>query len=71
MCWCFAIVNNKLAEFFFDKKKNGQVEIRGHCYVEREDYKTKTEQKWIEHDIGKGRIVYRNKKYRTIKSKNL
>lgn len=24
MCWCFAIVNNKLAEIFFDENKNGQ-----------------------------------------------
>lgn len=47
MCWCFAIVNNKLAEIFFDEKKNGQAKIWGHCYVRQEEYETKTEQKWI------------------------
>ena len=40
--WCFAIVNNKLAEIFFendDKKKKSVV--WAHCYVERSEYKTK------------------------------
>ncbi|MDD5738482.1 MAG: hypothetical protein PHY72_00935 [Candidatus Pacebacteria bacterium] len=69
MCWCFAIVNNKLAEIFFDEKKNSQMKIWGHCYVEREDYKTKTEQKYIEKDISKVRVVYRNKKYKIVKPK--
>ncbi len=71
MCWCFAIVNNKLAEIFFDENKNGQVKIRNHCYVRREDYKTKTEQKYIEKDISKVRVVYRSKKYKLVKSKIL
>jgi len=61
--WCFAIVNNKLAEIYFDEKKNSKNEIWGHCYVKKEDFKTKQEQKWITVDTKKVRIVYKNKKY--------
>lgn len=71
MCWCFAIVNNKLAEIFFDEKKSGQVKIRGHCYVKLEEYKTKTEQKYIKQDTSKFKFVYRNKKYKIVKPKIL
>lgn len=67
MSWRFAIVNNKLAEIYFDKK-NDQIEIWGHCYVKKEDYKTKEEQKWIEEDTRKIRVVYRNKKYKLVSS---
>ena len=64
MSWCFAIVNNKLAEIFFDKNKNGQNEISAHCYIEKEDYKSKQEQKWIKQDTKRVKLVYRNKKYK-------
>ena len=59
----FAIVNNKLAEIFFDKNKKGKVKIRGHCYVKKEKYKTKKEQKWIVEDTKKVKIKYQKKKY--------
>ena len=62
--WCFAIVNNRLAEIYFGKKK----EIWGHCYVKREDY-SKGEQKMIDEDIKWAKFVWRNKKY--IRKKNL
>jgi hypothetical protein len=38
----------------------------GHCYVKKEDYKTKQEQKWIEEDTKRVKVVYRNKKYKLI-----
>ena len=66
MCWCFAIVNNRLAEIYFDEKKKGQIKISGHCYVKKEDFKTKREQKWITQDTGRIRVVYRNKKYKLV-----
>lgn len=66
MCWCFAIVNNGLAEIYFDKKKNGQIKITGHCYIKKEDFKTKQEQRWIKQDTKRVRVVYRNKKYKLI-----
>ena len=72
MPWCFAIVNNKLAEIYFDKKKDSSNKIWGHCYVKKEEYKTKQEQKWIEEDTKKVRVIWRNKKYKlmTKKSRN-
>ena len=66
MSQCFAIVNNRLAEIYFDKKKNGQTKIWGHCYVQKEDYKTKQEQKWIIRDTKRVKVIYRNKKYKLI-----
>lgn len=69
MGWCFAIVNNRLAEIYFDKKKNGKPKIWAHCYVKREEYETKQEQKWIEQDTQRVRVVYRNKKYKLVPPK--
>ncbi len=40
MSWCFAIVNNRLAEIYFEEKK-GKTKIIGYCYVKEEEYKTK------------------------------
>jgi len=65
MFWCFAIVNNKLAEIYFNKKNN-RINICGHCYVKKEEYKTKKEQLWIKEDTEKIKLIYRNKKYRLI-----
>ncbi len=64
--WCFGIVNNRLAEIYFDENKNGRIKVWGHCYIEKEDYKTKKEQRWITQDIKRIKIVYRNKKYKFI-----
>jgi len=66
--WCFAIVNGKLAEIFFDKKFG----IYGHCYVKLEEY-NKREQRMIDADIKKYHFTYRNCYYydqiRNIKQK--
>ncbi len=64
MEWCFAKINNRLAEVFFDEGKNGEPLFYGHCYVKREEYKTKKEQKWIDKDIEKVQLAYRKGKYR-------
>lgn len=64
--WSFAIINNRLAEFHFEAKKNKMV-IMGHCYVDKSEYKTKKEQKWIIDDTTKYQFAYRNKKYRRIR----
>lgn len=62
MSWCFAYVNNKLAEIYYQKNKSG-IRIQGHCYVDRSEFKLKSEQKWIDEDTAKFRFIYRNKKY--------
>jgi len=65
MSWCFAIVNKKLAEIYFDKSK-GRVEYLGHCYVSRSEYKAKEEKKWIKRDTVELRLIYRLGRYRKI-----
>lgn len=70
MSWCFAIVNNKLAEIYFDKTKRGS-KIRCHCYVKKGDYKTKQEQLWIKQDTAKLKFVYRNSKYKECCNQNI
>ena len=41
-CWCFGLINNRLAEIYFEKGK-----ICGHCYAKESGYKTKQEKRWI------------------------
>ncbi len=67
MYWCFAIVNNRLAEIHFNRTKTEKLKIWGHCYVKKESYKSKKEQKWIKEDTQYIRFIYRNKKYKQIK----
>ena len=62
MGWCFAIINGRLAEIFFEKKK-GKPRILGHCYVKRSEYKTTREQKYIREDSKKFRLTYRHRQY--------
>ena len=64
MFWCFAIINNRLAEIYFNKKKTKESKIMGHCYVGREDFKTNEEQNAIKEDTAKYRFVYLNKEYK-------
>ena len=61
--WCWALINNRLAEVHFDKTKSGRPKIFGHCYVKRNEYKTKREQRQIDIDIKKVKLTYRNKRY--------
>jgi len=62
MNWCFAIVNGRLAEIYFDKGKKHKV--FGHCYVRLNEYKTKKEQDMIKVDIKRFRFTYRKGKYK-------
>lgn len=71
MTWCFAIINGRLGEIYFEKKKNDQIKFLGHCYVKREEFKTKQEQKCINKDIKKTRVIYRNGKYKLIPPKEI
>jgi hypothetical protein len=69
MNWSFAIINNKLAEIYFERKKNGNVKFIGHCYVKREEYKTKKEQNYIDKDIVCTKLLYRKGDYKRILTK--
>ncbi|MFH1193157.1 MAG: hypothetical protein V1656_02465 [Candidatus Jorgensenbacteria bacterium] len=57
--WCFAIVNNRLAEIYFDARWG----IWAHCYVERHEYRTIQERKWIKEDTERYRFTYRGGYY--------
>ena len=66
MYWCFAIINGRLGEIYFDKVK-GKPKIWGHCYVKKEEFTNKEERKWLEIDTKKYHFVYRHGKYRRVK----
>ncbi|MBU1084843.1 hypothetical protein KKB06_00680 [Patescibacteria group bacterium] len=65
--WCFGIVNRKLAEVYFTKKKN-KVDFVAHCYVKKADYKTKLEKRYIKEDCEKLKLIYKNGQYTEIKN---
>lgn len=62
--WAFSLINGRLAEFHYEIEKGKSYLAYGHCYMKREEYKTKQEQKWIDKDTEKYRFTYRNKQYR-------
>jgi hypothetical protein len=64
MSWSFALINGKLAEIFFDKKKG--VKFRGRAWVKKSEYKTKQEQEYIKKDTSKVRLSYKDGKYKRI-----
>lgn len=67
MPWSFAIVNNKLAEIYFNERKKARPpKIWGHCYVKRSEYKTRKEQKWIKEDTAQYKFIWRNRKYKKV-----
>jgi len=62
MNWLFAIINNKLAEVYFEK--NGKtITFLNHCYVKVSEYKTQKEQDYIKHDTKQLKLTFRNQKY--------
>ena len=61
--WSFATVNGKLAEIYFEKSK-GELLFDGHCYVNRSEYKTKKEQKYIDQDTKVYNFIFRKGKYK-------
>lgn len=65
MSWCFAMINGRLAELFFDREDDEkEPKILGHCYVSASEYKTRREQLMIGKDTKRYQFSYRNKKYR-------
>lgn len=64
MPWCFATINNHLAEIFFKGKSIKFMKIFGHAYVNKSEYASKQEQKWIAKDIKKLNFSYRKGNYK-------
>lgn len=65
MNWCFAIINNKLAEVYFEREF-GKIKYFGHCYINENDYKTKKEKDYIKKDTAHIKLVYGNGSYKRI-----
>ena len=65
MTWSFGLVNGKLAEVFFEKRRDKIVPY-AHAYVRESEYKTKREKRWIQEDTERVKLVYRLGKYRRM-----
>ena len=70
MSWCFAIINNRIAEIYFEKNKK-EVKFLGHCYVKESEYTLKEERDCIKKDIVKHRFTYRKGVYKNRITKDL
>lgn len=57
--WCFGLINNRLAEIFYEQGK-----IQGYCYVHEREYKTKQEHRWIREDTERVQLTLRKGVYR-------
>ena len=65
MNWCFAVVNGKLAEIYFEKKRN-DYHFLGHCYVKKKEYTTMRENRWIDIDTKRLKFSYRKGVYKNL-----
>ena len=65
--WRFALLNGRLAEIYFVVGK-GTSGIWAHCYVDKDKY-DKSEKKMIAADIKKHQLIYRKRKYFSLKTK--
>lgn len=70
MSWCFAIVNGRLAEIFFEKTRNN-VGLVGHAYVKKSDYTTKHERQCIEKDTSKFKLIYKKGVYKDLTTEKI
>ena len=68
--WCFALINNRLAELYFDRDKKGRLLFEGHGYVDDTKDWTKEEKKWIPRDTKQYQFSYRKGYYRD-KTRNI
>ena len=62
--WCFAFINNRLAELYFDRDKKGRLLLEGHGYIDDTKGWTREEKKWIPIDTKKYQFSYRKGYYR-------
>lgn len=62
MNWCFGLVNNRLAEIYFEKKK-GAVKYTGHAFVKKSEYTTKRGKEWVTKNTSRIRLIYKNGEY--------
>lgn len=65
MSWCFAIINNHLAEIFYEGENPKSMKISGHAYVNKSEYTTKKEKEWIANDTKKLNFSYHQGIYKS------
>ena len=65
MSWNFGIVNKRLVEIYFEER-DSQVVPHGHCYVTRDEFTTKREQKEIDADIKRYIFTYWKNRYKDL-----
>ncbi len=75
MSWCFAEINNKLGEIYFDKVRRGnklRTIFKGHCYVKKGEFElmTKEERQALDKDVSQYHFSYRNGKYKSKDQQN-
>lgn len=66
MSWCFAKINGRTAEIYFDVGKDKHPKIRGHAYVCPEEFTTKKEQQLLREETERFRFSYRKGAYRYL-----
>ncbi len=70
MYWCFATINNKLGEIYFNKVRRGnklRTIFKGHCYVKKGEFKIREEKRALDTEAAQYHISYRNGKYKLKK----
>ena len=66
MNWCFATINNRPGEIYFERIRSGQVKFLGYCYVKREDFTLKEERNAFDKDVKKFKIVCDDERYKIV-----
>lgn len=65
MTWSFGLVNGKLAEVFFEKRR-GEIVPYAHAYVMESEYTTKREKRWIQEDTEKVKLTFLRGSYKKL-----
>lgn len=60
--WCYALINSRLGEIYFTRKK-GEVVVEGHCYLGKDERLTKAEAAALQHDILSNQFTYYRQQY--------
>jgi len=66
--WCFAKINGRLAEIYFEEGKKLPLVFNAHCYIEKSEFKTKRELQQIERDIARNDLIFRKNEYKDRKT---
>lgn len=60
--WCYALINYRLGEIYFTRKRD-RVVIEGHSYLGKDERLTKVESTALQHDIIHNQFTYYRHSY--------